>query len=212
MTYTQNLWLYFTLLFGIILVPGMDMFFVLANTLTNGRRAGLAATAGIMLGGAVHCAYVALGIGLVAEWLPFVLRPILFAGAAYMAWIGVTLIRSTITVDTIGSVDTRSASRAFRQGFTTCMLNPKAYLFTLSVTPQFLKPEYGPILQQGLVIGLMTILTQLLIYGGLAIAAGGGRDFLLGNPRTTIFIGRAAGAIFVLAACLTVWEGLFATL
>ena len=102
MTYTQNLWLYFTLLFGIILVPGMDMFFVLANTLTNGRRAGLAATAGIMLGGAVHCAYVALGIGLVAEWLPFVLRPILFAGAAYMAWIGVTLVRSTITVDTIG--------------------------------------------------------------------------------------------------------------
>ena len=92
------------------------------------------------------------------------------------------------------------------------MLNPKAYLFTLSVTPQFLKPEYGPILQQGLVIGLMTVLTQFLIYGGLAVAAGGGRDFLLGNPRTTIFIGRAAGAIFVLAACVTVWEGLFATL
>src|SRR5215475_11561517 len=52
MSYAENLWLYFLLLFGIIIVPGMDMLFVLANALTGGRGAGLAATAGIMLGGA----------------------------------------------------------------------------------------------------------------------------------------------------------------
>ena len=46
MTYSENLWLYFTLLFGIIIVPCMDMLFVLANSLTSGRRAGMAATAG----------------------------------------------------------------------------------------------------------------------------------------------------------------------
>ncbi len=51
MTYAQNIWLYFVLLAGIIIVPGMDMFFVIANSLTGGRRRGLMATAGIMLGG-----------------------------------------------------------------------------------------------------------------------------------------------------------------
>ena len=53
MTYAENLWLFFLLLFGIIIVPGMDMLFVLANALTRGRAAGLSATAGIMIGGAV---------------------------------------------------------------------------------------------------------------------------------------------------------------
>src|SRR5437899_11483956 len=49
MSYTENLWLFFILLFGIIAVPGMDMLFVLANALTGGGNRGLAATAGIML-------------------------------------------------------------------------------------------------------------------------------------------------------------------
>jgi threonine/homoserine/homoserine lactone efflux protein len=54
MTYTQNLWLYFVLLFGIIIVPGMDMFFVMANSLIGGRARGMSATAGIMVGGVFH--------------------------------------------------------------------------------------------------------------------------------------------------------------
>ena len=40
MTYAENLWLFFVLLSGIIIVPGMDMFFVIANSLTGGKRAG----------------------------------------------------------------------------------------------------------------------------------------------------------------------------
>ena len=44
MDYSQNLWIYATLLFGIIIIPGMDMVFVLANALAGGTRAGLAAT------------------------------------------------------------------------------------------------------------------------------------------------------------------------
>jgi threonine/homoserine/homoserine lactone efflux protein len=54
MAYFEHLWLYFILLVGIVIVPGMDMMFVLANALVGGRRSGLAATAGIMAGGATH--------------------------------------------------------------------------------------------------------------------------------------------------------------
>ena len=51
MTYAQTLWLYTVLLFGIIIVPGMDMFFVMANGLSGGKSRGLAATFGVMAGG-----------------------------------------------------------------------------------------------------------------------------------------------------------------
>ncbi|WP_332691703.1 LysE family translocator [Devosia sp.] len=207
MDYAQALWIYLALLFGIIVVPGMDMFFVIANALTGGRKAGFAAVAGIMLGGAVHTLFGALAVGVLTQLPTMVFQAMILIGAAYMAWIGYTLLRSSITVDAIGKASTRSHWVAFRQGTITCLLNPKAYLFVLAVFPQFMRPEYGPIWSQALVMGAMTVAMQFLIYGALALAAGKGRDALIGNPQATIWIGRGAGALFVAAALFTAWHG-----
>jgi threonine/homoserine/homoserine lactone efflux protein len=203
MTYTANLWLFLTLLFGILIVPGMDMMFVLANTLMGGRRAGLAATAGIMTGGAAHTVSGAIGVGLISHVSPTVFTALLYAGAAYMVWIGITLLRSSITIDGTVGVSTPSLWLAFRQGAVTCLLNPKAYLFVLAVYPQFLLPGYGPIWPQALAIGGMTVLMQFMIYGGLAVAAGPSREFLTSRPGMTRLIGRAAGGLFIAIAIMT---------
>ncbi|MBD9446956.1 MULTISPECIES: LysE family translocator [unclassified Rhizobium] len=207
MTYSENLWLYFTLLFGIIIVPGMDMLFVLANSLSGGRRTGIAATAGIVAGGAVHSLYGAIGVGVLAVLLPTLFNPLLFAGAAYMAWIGFTLIRSSITVETVGAGGLGSGWRAFRQGAATCLMNPKAYLFMIAVYPQFLKPIYGPIWAQGLVMGFMTMATQAAVYGTLALTAARSRTLLVSNPKATILVGRVAGALLIAVSILTAWHG-----
>ncbi|MDP2698454.1 LysE family translocator [Thalassospira sp.] len=208
MTYAENLWLFFLLLSGIIIVPGMDMFFVIANSLTNGRRAGLSATAGIMLGGVYHTLLGAVGIGVLLAIAPWLLNVMLFAGATYMVWIGITLIKSAITVDHIGSARAASLWVAFRQGAVTCMLNPKAYLFIFAVYPQFIRPHYGPLWAQALIMGILTAATQLVIYGGLALAAGSGKNFLTGRPGATILIGKAAGFLFVGVAVITAWQGM----
>jgi threonine/homoserine/homoserine lactone efflux protein len=207
MSYTANLWLFLLLLFGVIVVPGMDMMFVLANALTGGRRAGLAATGGVMLGGAAHTLFGATGIGALLKWAPQLYGVMLFAGAAYMAWIGVALARSSIVVGKVAGAASRSSWTAFRQGAATCLLNPKAYLFVLSTYPQFLKPQYGAVWLQALVMGAMTLLMQFAIYGGLALAAGRSRDLLVLNPRATIVVGRAAGALLVAIAAFTAWHG-----
>ncbi|HEV7344208.1 MAG TPA: LysE family translocator [Devosia sp.] len=208
MDYTQALWLYLILLFGIILVPGMDMFFVLANTLARGRQAGVSAVGGIMAGGAVHTLFGAMAVGVLAQLPASLFQVMVLVGAAYMGWIGYTLLGSTITVDSIGRTTTRSDWVAFRQGLVTCLLNPKAYLFVLAVFPQFMRPEYGPIWSQALVLGVMTVAVQLLVYGALALAAGKGRDALLDHPQVTIWIGRGAGGLFVAMALLSLWHGL----
>jgi len=207
MTYTQNLWLFFVFLFGIIIVPGMDMLFVITNALTGGRRAGLSATGGVMLGGAAHALIGAIGVGLLLKLAPSLFTALLFAGAAYMAWIGVTLLRSAIVVSAIGAIANRSLWVAFRQGALTCLLNPKAYLFTLAVFPQFMRPQYGALWSQALAMGVMIVLTQLGVYGGLAFAAGASRDFLVSTPRATLFAGRAAGLLFIVVAALAAWHG-----
>ncbi|WEX87721.1 LysE family translocator [Sinorhizobium garamanticum] len=207
MSYAENLWLFFTLLFGIIIVPGMDMVFVLANSLTGGRASGLSATAGIMAGGVLHTLYAALGVSVVLHLVPQLFNVLLVAGALYIAWIGFSLLRSAITISGIEKAVRLSRWASFRQGALTSLMNPKAYLFMLAVYPQFLKPQFGPIWSQAAVMALMIALTQLAVYGGLALAAGRGRDLLVGSPGATVAIGRAAGVVLVIVAVLTVWQG-----
>ena len=207
MTYFEHLWLYFALVAGIVIVPDMDMLFVLANALVGGRRAGMAATAGIMLGGAAH---TVIGLALVivlATLIPAVFNVMLVAGSLYMMWIGRSLLRSTIQIDAIEIERPRPVGRIFLQGLITCLVNPKAWMFVLSVFPQFLKTEYGPLLPQAVVMGIMTVVVQGSIYGGLALAAVKGRDALVSNPAT-IWIGRGAGALLLAVAAITLYEAI----
>lgn len=207
MEYTAHLWLFALVLFGIIVVPGMDMVFVLANALAGGTRAGLAAIFGIMLAGLVHTLTGTLGVTILAAILPQLFLPMLLAGAAYMIWIGLGLMRSSIVVNEVEGGAERSLFSTFGRGFLTCMLNPKAWLFVLAVIPQFMKPAYGSLLQQATVMGLMTIVLQFLVYGMVALGAGRARSLLTGNATATVAVGRAAGALIVLAALFTAWEG-----
>ena len=210
MSYTANLWVYFALVFGIIIVPGMDMLYVLTNALTGGRKAGLSATAGIMAGGAVHTAFGALSVGMLLQFVPSLFTVMLFVGAAYMAWIGVTLVKSSIVIDHVEGSARRSAWVAFRQGAITCLLNPKAYLFVFTVFPQFLRPQFGALLPQAVAMGAVTVLTQLGIYGGLALAAARARHLLTSSPQGTVLAGRLAGVLFIAVAALTAWHGVAA--
>ena len=207
MSYFENLSIYAVLLFGIIIVPGMDMLFVITNALTGGRQTGLAATAGITLGGVFHTILGAVSVGVLLKLAPSLFTTMIFAGAAYMAWIGYSLIRSSIVIDGVDGTTKRSNLVAFRQGAITCIINPKAYMFVMAVYPQFIKPIYGSIAGQALVMGLMTAIVQFSIYGGLALAADKARNFLLTSPRFTILIGRGAGWLFIVVAILTAWQG-----
>jgi threonine/homoserine/homoserine lactone efflux protein len=94
MTETTHLWLFFVLVFGVVLLPGLDMAYVLASALIGGRRAGMAATAGIVAGGVVHVTMGALGIMAVLRLFPAAFNAVLLAGALYIAWIGISLLRS----------------------------------------------------------------------------------------------------------------------
>lgn len=207
MNYAENLWLFTLLLAGIIVVPGMDMIFVIANGLTGGRRAGIAATSGIMLGGAFHTLFGTVAVTALSTLVPQLAAPMLVIGALYMIWIGYTLAKSAIVIDGIEASTLHRTARIFTQGLITCLLNPKAWLFILAVYPQFMRPEYGPFWRQALIMGALTLLLQATVYGGLAIAAAKGRDALTAKPEVTIWIGRAAGWLLVAVAALMLVEG-----
>lgn len=201
------LWLFFCFVFGIIIVPGMDMTFVLANALAGGRRLGLYATAGVIAGGMAHVAVGALGVGAVLKLFPALFNAMLLVGALYIAWIGLGLLRSGASLGAIPEARSRSAAVAFRQGMLTCLLNPKAYLFMFAVFPQFLRPEAGGIWLQAAVLGAIIAVTQFGVYGGLAVAAGSSRGALASHLRAEALIGRAVGVLLIVVAAVTLVEG-----
>ena len=184
-----HLWLFFLMMLGIIVLPGMDMAFVIASALAGGRKAGAFAVAGVVAGGVCHVAAGALGVGLLFKLVPGLIDVMLMVGALYVAGIGVSLMRSQASADDAGEstvIAQRSASATFRQALMTCLLNPKAYLFMLAVFPQFLRTEYGPVWVQAMALGAIIAVTQIAEYGGLAIAAGSTQGWLSGRPAASV--------------------------
>ncbi len=201
-----HLWLYLLMVFGIIVLPGMDMAFVLASSLAGGRKTGMFAVAGIVFGGMCHVAAGALGVGLLFKLVPGIVNVMLIVGAVYIAWIGVLLLRSKPSAAGTGDLTVnaaRSAWATFRQAAFTCLMNPKAYLFMLAIFPQYVRTEYGPVWIQAVALSAITAATQIVVYGGLALAAGGARVWLRERPTAGIFIGRVAGAMLLAGAAVT---------
>src|SRR5258705_13029675 len=106
-----DLWLFFVLVFGIIVLPGMDMAFVAGSALTSGLRGGLMAVSGIVAAGMVHTAVGASGFAALMLWWPAAFNVLLVAGATYMVWIGVSLWRTSRTVSASGSAAAAAPTR-----------------------------------------------------------------------------------------------------
>ena len=202
-----HLWPFFVMVFGVVLLPGLDMAYVMASSLVGGKRSGLVATAGVIAGGACHVLMGALGIMAVLQLVPAAFNLVLLAGAAYIAWIGWWLLRAGATFGASPAQSERTRAATFRRGMATCLLNPKAYLFMLAVFPQFLKPEYGPLWTQATVMWLIIALTQAAVYGGMALGGDRLRSWLESRPGANLLLARGVGALLVAMAVFTGIEG-----
>jgi threonine/homoserine/homoserine lactone efflux protein len=149
----------------------------------------------------------ALGIVAVLQLVPVAFNIVLLAGAAYIAWIGVALLKSRAAFGEPLRQRARSRAATFRQGIVTNLLNPKAYLFMLAVFPQFLKPEYGDIGAQAVVLWLIIAVTQIAIYGGMALAGDRARVWFAERPSANARLARGVGALLLATAAYTAFEG-----
>ena len=200
LAHASQLWLFFVLVFGIIVLPGMDMAFVLGSTLVDGFKGGVAALAGIVAGGVAHTAMAALGVGLALKAVPQLLSVMLMAGALYLGWIGWSLVRGASALGEVRAEASRPWGATFRRGLLTCLLNPKAYLFMIAVYPQFARPEHGSMAVQAVAMGAIIAFTQAAVYGAVALGAVRVKAWLRGSGRAQVLAGQSVGAVLLLGA------------
>ena len=110
------------------LTPGPGILYVLGRTLNGGRREGALSCLGTFAGGSVHVLGAALGLSAVLATSATAFQIVRYAGAAYLVYLGITMIRNRDLKQEFESEARRSHQHVL-QGITTEVLNPKTALF-----------------------------------------------------------------------------------
>jgi RhtB (resistance to homoserine/threonine) family protein len=116
--------------------PGPDFVMTVRNSLCYSRRAGIFTGIGISLALSVHLFYCAAGIGLLISKSVILFSVIKFLGAGYLIYMGVSSFMakgSKLDVAEEKAETDLTRLQAFKMGFLTNVLNPKATLFFLSL-------------------------------------------------------------------------------
>jgi threonine/homoserine/homoserine lactone efflux protein len=137
-------------------IPGPAILYTAAQTLSRGRVAGFMAALGIHLGGYAHVAAAALGLSAVFAHVPELYTALKLAGAAYLCWLGIGLMRRRLDADALPLLGRKSARRAFVESVTVELLNPKVAVFYIAFLPQFVDPAASlPVALQFVVLGII---------------------------------------------------------
>jgi threonine/homoserine/homoserine lactone efflux protein len=143
---THDLWLFVLSGFLLNITPGPDTLYIVCRSSPQGRRAGAVAALGIGAGTLVHICAAALGLSAILAASATAFAAVKFIGAAYLLYVGLSLIRSAgASQFSPSAVVARPASirSIFIQGFLTNVLNPKVALFFLAFLPQFVAADAG---------------------------------------------------------------------
>ena len=125
-------------------LPGPGTFALLTSTAKGGFRAGAAATFGIIAGDQVLMWLAVAGVAALLAAYPAVFHAVQYAGAAYLAWLGLKLL---LARGDGAAAPVRIEPRHYaRQAFLITLLNPKAIVFYMAFFPLFIDPAARPAL------------------------------------------------------------------
>ena len=167
-----GLWLFFMALAVVYLLPGPDMILLLQTGARQGKGAALATAIGLAIARGCHVALAALGLAALFKAAPWTFDLVRLAGAAYLLWIGIHCLRSTLVPNLNGADESNTDPRwreAIQRGLLTNLLNPKALLFCSVLLPQFIDPNAGPVLAQFATLGVMLVAVGLLFDSAYAL-------------------------------------------
>ena len=137
-------------------MPGPGVIYLVTRTLSQGRRVGLASTAGVALGNFSNAALAAVGLAMVFAIDARSFMIIKLAGAAYLVYLGIKALRPAAIAERERRLTARPNAKAFRDGFLVALLNPKTAVFFGAFLPQFIDPR-GSALAQSLALGALFV-------------------------------------------------------
>ena len=154
--------------FFAVISPGPDFAMVSRNSLLLSRRTGVLTALGIAAGVCIHVSYTLLGVGLLIQQSLWLFNLIKLAGAAYLIFLGIKMLRAQpATGEEMASQPALSSLGALRTGFLTNVLNPKTTIFIVSLFMQVVQPQTPLAVQLG--YGAFIVLAHALWFSAVAL-------------------------------------------
>src|ERR1044071_4286388 len=135
---------------ALALIPGPVVTLVIANGLRYGPRAALTNIAGVQAGLTIVIGILAVGLTTLMATMGYWFDWVRFAGAAYLVWLGIKLIRSPVEGIDAGAPPPPPRGGFFLQGFVVALSNPKLLVFFGAFIPQFVDMSRDHVSQEAL--------------------------------------------------------------
>lgn len=181
----------------ITLTPGLDTMLVLRTAIVEGPRRAWGAGAGIVMGCLVWGASVAIGVGALMEASQTLYRVLQLAGAAYLLYLGISILRAPprdLTLSASGGAS--PGSSWFLRGLWTNLLNPKVGLFYVTFLPPFIPSGvnvFGYTLLLAAIHALLGIAWFALLIGAARSMTG-----MLSRRGVVSWLDRLTGGVLIL--------------
>ena len=159
---------------------------------------------GLLSGHLIATLVVVAGVGALIAGTPTAMTLLTLAGAAYLLWIGISMIRHpSVPEESQDNVNGSWSRWAFR-GLCVSGLNPKVFLLFLALLPQFTDPHSSwPVPLQMTVLGLLHVFTCGVVYMLVGYFS---RLVLQTRPQAAIRVSQVSGILMILIALLLIIE------
>lgn len=175
------------------------------RTLAHGRTIGFMSGLGAALADACYGAIGALGVSAVIASMVAARVPLALGGAAFLAWMGVQLLRAPAATQARAAQDATTPLKAMLSVFALTLANPMTILSFIAVFATVATGHAGDVGSAGAATSMVlgVFLGSALWWLGLSTGVSMVRHKL--SPRAMQFINRLSGAILLGFAVYQLW-------
>ncbi|WP_240664256.1 LysE family translocator [Methanosarcina sp. MSH10X1] len=181
---------------ALTLLPGPDILFVLTQSISQGRKAGIATASGLCTGVLAHTTAAALGISALVYKSALAFEIVKYAGAAYLLYLAWHALKERDELISSAPVREADIPALYRRGVFMNILNPKVALFFLAFLPQFVNINAGNIPAQMIFLGIVFMVQAWLIFSTISAFAGTVGEKIIQKPGIGKYINWGKAGIF----------------
>ena len=189
------------LLAGILLnlTPGSDTIYILARSISLGKKAGILSALGISTGAVFHTLAAACGLSVILASSATTFLLVKYIGACYLVYLGVRSItaKSMLIIPQGNIKKSANYREIYVSGMLTNILNPKVALFFLAFLPQFIITGHEHSMVSFLILGATFIFTGTIWCLCLALFASLLTGKLTKRGTYVNFLHKVSGVIFI---------------
>ena len=193
---------------ALVVVPGPNLIYIITRGIQQGRRAAIISGLGVELGTLIHVLLATFGLSALITSSPMLYDVVKYAGAGYLVWLGVSLIRKRrVVADDAIEVRPATMRTIFVHGLVINLLNPKVILFIMALLPQFVDPTQGTTTVQMLVLGVVLVAVGTIGDMTYAIASGAVGAWMRRHPESDRHRDRVSGLVYLVLGVVVALTG-----